>query len=154
MSTWDSTNLNFRLDCLAMPSNSIDLAQVQNVLDSKVYWASNSSVDNVSQSDLRISWRDGLVSRIFEMDEYDFCKCLSDDEDATGSDIDLKLHKSPTHDVNTQNAGAENVNDNNTLGSNHFVDEKHENDQKVEDMHSCQKQFESAESISFDGVVF
>ncbi|XP_010068461.3 uncharacterized protein LOC104455315 [Eucalyptus grandis] len=151
MSTCDSTNLNFRLDCLAMPSNSIDLAQVQNVLDSKVHWASNSSVDNVSQSDLRISWRDGLVSRIFEMDEYDFCKCLSDDEDATGSDIDLKLHKSPAHNVNTQNAAAENVNDNNTLGSNHFVDEKHENDQKVEDMHSRQKQFESAESISFDG---
>ncbi|XP_039171938.1 uncharacterized protein LOC120294929 [Eucalyptus grandis] len=95
MSTWDSTNLNFRLDCLAMPSNSIDLAQVQNVLDSKVYWASNSIVDNVSQSDLRISWRDGLVSRIFEMDEYDFAKCVSDDEDATGSDIDLKLHKVP-----------------------------------------------------------
>ncbi|KAF8041482.1 hypothetical protein BT93_A0166 [Corymbia citriodora subsp. variegata] len=149
-STWDSTNLNFQLDCLAMPSNSIDLARVQNVLDSKVYRPSNSSIDNVSQSDLRISWRDGLVSRIFEMDEYDFCKCLSDDEDATGSHIDLKLHKSPAHDVNTQNVAAENVNDN-TLGSNHFVDEKHETGQKVEDIHSPHKQFESAESISFDG---
>ncbi|XP_056172783.1 uncharacterized protein LOC130139576 [Syzygium oleosum] len=150
-STWDSTNLNFQLDCLAMPSNSIDLAQVQNVLDSKVYWASNSSIDNLSQSNLRISWRDGLVNRIFEMDENDFCKCLSDDEDATGSHIDLKLHESPTHNVNTQNVAAENVNDNITLGSNHFVDEKHETGQKVEDMHSPQKQFESVESISFDG---
>ncbi|KAI6699016.1 hypothetical protein NL676_019135 [Syzygium grande] len=125
-STWDSTNLNFQLDCLAMASNSIDLAQVQNVLDSKVYWASNSSIDNLSQSNLRISWRDGLVNRIFEMDENDFCKCLSDDEDATGSHIDLKLYESPAHNVITQNVAAENVNDNITLGSNHFVDEKHE----------------------------
>ncbi|XP_048127871.1 uncharacterized protein LOC115739073 [Rhodamnia argentea] len=150
-STWDPTNLNFRLDCRAMPSNSIDLAQVQNVLDSKVYLASHSSVDNLSQSNSRISWRDGLVTRIFEMDEYDFCKCMSDDEDASGSHIDLELHRSPAHGVNIQNSASENVNDNNTLGSDQFVDEKKETGEKVEGMHSPQKRSELAESISFDG---
>lgn len=43
-------------------------------------WVSDSTFDNVSQSQIRISWRDGIVSRIFESDDLDCCRCLSDDE--------------------------------------------------------------------------
>ncbi|KAJ8527586.1 hypothetical protein K7X08_015037 [Anisodus acutangulus] len=44
-------------------------------------WVSDSTLDNnVSQSQMRISWRDGIVSRIFEIDGLDCCRCWSDEE--------------------------------------------------------------------------
>ncbi|XP_060208782.1 uncharacterized protein LOC132636099 [Lycium barbarum] len=43
-------------------------------------WVSDSTLDNVSQSQMRISWRDGIVTSIFEIDDLDCCRCLSDDE--------------------------------------------------------------------------
>ncbi|MCD7466464.1 hypothetical protein HAX54_003200 [Datura stramonium] len=42
-------------------------------------WVSDSTLDIVSQCQVRISWRDGLVSRI-GIDDSDCCRCLSDDE--------------------------------------------------------------------------
>lgn len=39
------------------------------------------SIERAMQSQLRISWREGLVSRAFEIDEPDCCRCLSDDEE-------------------------------------------------------------------------
>lgn len=43
-------------------------------------WVSDSTLDNVSQCQMRISWRDGIVSRIFGIDDLDCYRCLSDDE--------------------------------------------------------------------------
>ncbi|KAM7460827.1 hypothetical protein LguiA_028948 [Lonicera macranthoides] len=59
-SQWDPLGLSFKFAKLNRTS-----------------WTSNSSVE---QSQMRISWREGLASRIFEMDEYDCCRCLSDEE--------------------------------------------------------------------------
>lgn len=94
LSTWDPADLSFRLECLNTPCNSIDLAQVQKFVDSKAAsWVSNCTSDFVpSQDPLRISWRDGLVSRIFEMDEFDCCRCFSDDEEE--EDSNSKPHHS------------------------------------------------------------
>ncbi|KAK4747558.1 hypothetical protein SAY87_014144 [Trapa incisa] len=81
--TWDTAELSFQLDYLTTPCNSIDLAQVQKIMDCKAASrVSNCTSDFVqSQNSLRISWRDGLASRIFEMDEYDCCRCFSDEEE-------------------------------------------------------------------------
>ncbi|XP_016510887.2 uncharacterized protein LOC107828141 [Nicotiana tabacum] len=59
-SAWDQPNLLFKFTSTS--------------------WVSDSTLDNVSQSQMRISWRDGVVSRIFETDDLDCCRCLSDDE--------------------------------------------------------------------------
>ncbi|XP_064950592.1 uncharacterized protein LOC135604865 [Musa acuminata AAA Group] len=78
-----STKLNFQFGCLATPSNSVDLNRFQNPSCDR-----NSAVKNICakeqvfpSSQTRISWREGLVSRIFEMGELDGSQWLSDDED-------------------------------------------------------------------------
>ncbi|WOL02409.1 hypothetical protein Cni_G11128 [Canna indica] len=78
-----SPGLNFQFRCLATPSNSVDLNHFQNPSSNRI-----SAFDNVCakdkvlpSSETRISWREGLVSRIFEMGELDCCQGLSDDED-------------------------------------------------------------------------
>ncbi|KAL3507029.1 hypothetical protein ACH5RR_032411 [Cinchona calisaya] len=43
---------------------------------------------------MEISWREGLVSRIFDTDELDYCRCLSDEEKC-GDRSDEFPHKSP-----------------------------------------------------------
>nr|POE52423.1 hypothetical protein CFP56_72453 [Quercus suber] len=95
--TEDAIDSSFQFDCLTSSSNSIDLTQFQKILDDRASWLSNSTFDSVSQSQMRISWREGLASRIYEMDEFDCCRCLSDEEeDASGCNGDqLKSHCSP-----------------------------------------------------------
>ncbi|KAJ4969158.1 hypothetical protein NE237_015859 [Protea cynaroides] len=67
------------------PLNSVDWAQLWKPLHDFGVGFSCSSFENSLQlqslSRLRISWRDGLVSRIFEMEEPDCCRGLSDDEE-------------------------------------------------------------------------
>ncbi|KAF3665016.1 putative poly(ADP-ribose) glycohydrolase 1-like isoform X1 [Capsicum annuum] len=66
-------------------------------------WVSDSTLDNVSQSHMRISWRDGLVSRIFESDDLDCCRCLTDDENAGFCFTNEKTNvgvKSSSHEEN------------------------------------------------------
>jgi hypothetical protein len=60
-------SFQFRHDC--MPLDSVDLSMFAN------------PNRTTPESDTRISWRDGLVSRIFEMGEKDCCIWLSDCED-------------------------------------------------------------------------
>lgn len=44
-------------------------------------WVSDSTLQNMSLSQMRISWREGLSSRIMDADEFDCCRCLSDEEE-------------------------------------------------------------------------
>ncbi|KAK6914433.1 hypothetical protein RJ641_021754 [Dillenia turbinata] len=53
----------------------------QRTLDDQAPWILSSTSENVSLSQMRISWREGLASRIFELDEMDCCRCISDDDD-------------------------------------------------------------------------
>ncbi|KAJ4723909.1 GPI-anchored adhesin-like protein [Melia azedarach] len=98
-SIWDPTSSSFQFDCMMTPSNSVDLSQFQKVLDDRASWISTSTLGNVSQSQMRISWREGLVSRIFEMDEFDSCRYLSDEEENVKScqkselDVDAENHE-------------------------------------------------------------
>ncbi|OAY51343.1 uncharacterized protein LOC110615462 [Manihot esculenta] len=149
VSIWDPTSSSFQFDCLATPSNSVDLLQFQKILDDRASWFSNSTMENVSQSQMRISWREGLVSRIFEMDEFDSCRCLSDEEDdAKGCNDDcLKSLWSP--DLNF-NAGNEKFSTNGSV-STMFVDSEHVIDGKAKEGRPPQVPCSCAESISTDG---
>ncbi|KAL3352407.1 hypothetical protein AABB24_020437 [Solanum stoloniferum] len=66
-------------------------------------WVSDSSLENVSQSQMRISWRDGIVSQTLEIDDLDCCRCLSDDENGgycyTNAKTNVGVESSP-HEEN------------------------------------------------------
>lgn len=79
----DQIDLSFQFDCLTTSCNSIDLTQFQQVLHDHGSWNSSSTLENESQSQMRVSWREGLISQIYEMDDFDCCRCLSDEEEDT-----------------------------------------------------------------------
>ncbi|ONK79726.1 uncharacterized protein A4U43_C01F9430 [Asparagus officinalis] len=72
----DACDLSFQFGCPGTPLNSVDLACFK-----KPSGEETSKDKDLYGSELRISWRDGLVSRIFEMGELDYCQCLSDNEE-------------------------------------------------------------------------
>ncbi|XP_039023435.1 uncharacterized protein LOC120156089 isoform X2 [Hibiscus syriacus] len=102
VSIWDTTGSSIKFDQLSVsvPSNSMDLSQFQQNLDDQYLWTSSSTFEDVSQSGMRISWREGLVSRIFEMDEFDSCRCLSDEEE------DLNVNNQ-SHDINVDSGNVD-----------------------------------------------
>ncbi|XP_028758775.1 uncharacterized protein LOC114717745 [Neltuma alba] len=93
----DSINSSFQFDCSALPSDSIDVCKLPKFLDDQVPWLSSSTIDTASQSQMRISWREGLMSQLYEMDDFDCCKCLSDEEDLANdcNSNDLPIHYVP-----------------------------------------------------------
>ncbi|KAL2506172.1 hypothetical protein Adt_21793 [Abeliophyllum distichum] len=85
MSVFDTPGLDMHSTNLASHSHSIDLNQFPQKNLDKTTSVFDSMSENLSLSQMRISWRDGLVSQMFEMDEFDCCRCLSDEEvDAEG----------------------------------------------------------------------
>ncbi|TYG48329.1 hypothetical protein ES288_D10G004700v1 [Gossypium darwinii] len=92
LSICDTNSSSIKFDRLSTPSDSMDLSWFQKILDDRYLWNSNSTFEDVSQSELRISWREGLASRIFEMDEFDSCRCLSDEEE----DLNVDAGNVPT----------------------------------------------------------
>ncbi|XP_045808145.1 probable serine/threonine-protein kinase nek3 [Trifolium pratense] len=82
----DSVNSSFQFDCL--PYESIDLSKLPKNLDYQEPWLSSSTVEIGSQSQRSISWREGLTSQVNEMDEFDSCRCLSDEEDLADNSCD------------------------------------------------------------------
>ncbi|KAJ6677536.1 GPI-ANCHORED ADHESIN-LIKE PROTEIN [Salix viminalis] len=148
-SIWDPTNSSFRFDSLTMPSNSVDLSKFHKILDDRASWFSNSTIENVSQSQMRISWREGLVSRIFEMDEFDCCRYLSDEEDdGSACIIDCsKSHKSPELNVD---AATDRISINGYRSTEYVMKEQGTGD-KTKDSLPSQPPCSCAESISTDG---
>ncbi|CAN1182647.1 hypothetical protein LINPERHAP2_LOCUS36093 [Linum perenne] len=68
-----------------------DLLQYQQAMDIRDAQLSTSTLDDVSRSEVGISWRDGLVSRIFELDELYCCRCLFDEEvEIDSNNVDLR----------------------------------------------------------------
>ncbi|MBA0627632.1 hypothetical protein Godav_022444 [Gossypium davidsonii] len=92
LSICDTNSSSIKFDRLSTPSDSMDLSRFQKILYDRYLWNSNSTFEDVSQSELRISWREGLASRIFEMDEFDSCRCLSDEEE----DLNVDAGNVPT----------------------------------------------------------
>ncbi|KAL5718057.1 hypothetical protein ACHQM5_010996 [Ranunculus cassubicifolius] len=118
------------------PSHSRDRDPLQKTSSDPQLGFSGSSFGNSSQSQIRISWRDGLVSRILEMDDLDCCRLLSDEED----DISGKADKNAVQDPILIN----NVMPDELVSKIPEVNE-HFDVQILEDSKSC------AESISTDG---
>lgn len=77
----DSVNSSFQFDCLTVTYESIDLSKLPKFLDDQDPWLSSSTIESASRSQMRISWREGLMSQVNELDEFDCCRCLSDEED-------------------------------------------------------------------------
>ncbi|XP_004495312.1 uncharacterized protein [Cicer arietinum] len=78
----DSVNSSFQFDCLTVPYESIDdLSKLPKKLDDQDPWLSSSTIETGSPSLMRISWREGLMRQVDELDEFDCCRCLSDEED-------------------------------------------------------------------------
>ncbi|KAI5670058.1 hypothetical protein M9H77_19911 [Catharanthus roseus] len=91
--TFDRTSLSPRSHMLRwdLPGFSSQLTDVSppsrrsiNELDNCASWHTDSTLQNVSLSQMRISWRDGLGNRILDLDEFDCCRCLSDEEKDDG----------------------------------------------------------------------
>ncbi|KAF6137508.1 hypothetical protein GIB67_031787 [Kingdonia uniflora] len=102
---------------------------------------SSSSFASLSSSEMKISWREGLISRIFDMDELDCCRCLSDEEE------DVKFFGREL-DCNVQNDLSLAA----YLASPEFQSEEPKIDKKGKRILSPQRPSAScAESISTDG---
>ncbi|CAK9151876.1 unnamed protein product [Ilex paraguariensis] len=149
ISIWDPPGLSFQLTDLTSTSNSINFNQLQRSVDNRASWMSNSTLETGLQSPMRISWREGLVSRIFEMDELDCCRCLSDEEnDADGCNNDrLKLLPSCESHVNLGN----NSFSSNGLGSPEFLNQEPSIFRNSETKSTPHRPSSSAESICTDG---
>ncbi|XP_068662526.1 uncharacterized protein [Aristolochia californica] len=133
--TCETSNLvsdsSFQLSYPTTPSNSIDGTHLQRTNIGKA-------------SDVRISWREGLVSRIFEMDELDCCHWQSEAEDygLLKPDISPDLRSSTLNEENDLQVV-------NGFGSPEYVD-----DQSSDGKSKLRVPFEPfgcAESISTDG---
>ena len=148
VSMWDPSGLSSQFDQLPTPYNSIDLSQLQKTLE-RASWMSSSTLENVSHSQMRISWREGLVSRIFEMDELDCCRCLSDEgEDSNGCNADQR--KSPLSPGRNVHVGNDQILIADS-GSPEFLDQKPGADRKGKEEVLPQRPIACAESISTDG---
>ncbi|CAI9777071.1 unnamed protein product [Fraxinus pennsylvanica] len=85
MSICDTPGLDMHCTDLASHSHSIDLNQLPEKNLDKTSIVFESMSENLSLSQMRISWRDGMVSQTYEIDEFDCCRCLSDEDvDADG----------------------------------------------------------------------
>ncbi|XP_057957074.1 uncharacterized protein LOC131150393 [Malania oleifera] len=146
ISLWDPTDLSFHFPCSTTSPNSIDLTQFCKTLDYQASGISSSSLVNELQLESRISWREGLVSRIFEMDEPDFCRCLSDEEQDNANGWFMS-HKTPKLKVDTGN-GQILADD---FGSPEFFDHEPDIDGKGKEKFWSQRHCSRAESICTDG---
>ncbi|KAL6582407.1 hypothetical protein OROMI_006421 [Orobanche minor] len=73
------------LDKIGLSSPSISLSQVQENVNSVCSWVSGSTLlENLALSQTKVSWKDGLISRSDENDEFDCCQCFSDEEPNDG----------------------------------------------------------------------
>ncbi|KAM5548308.1 hypothetical protein ABKV19_002324 [Rosa sericea] len=141
----DQIDSSFQFDCLTTTCNSI--SRIQKMLDDQASWHSNSTLENVSQSQLRISWREGLMSRMHDMDEYDCCRCLSDEEeDINGCSNDLPKKSCRSPEI-TNNVEADQILTDTSWSADILDDEPGVAGKVKEDFppQSC------AESISTDG---
>ncbi|TKY51851.1 hypothetical protein E2542_SST23370 [Spatholobus suberectus] len=142
----DSVNSGFQFDCLTVPYESIDLSKLPKFLDDQDPWLSSSTTENASQSQMRISWREGLMSQLYESDEFDHCRCLSDAEDIV-NDSGINGFSGPQVNVET--------NDGKKLNSDVGITETEDNELEIDglgkDKFPALISCSGAESISTDG---
>ncbi|XP_062197956.1 uncharacterized protein LOC133900744 [Phragmites australis] len=74
--------LSFQFAGAPTPLESIDLTSFKRSPHGVELKGKESSFQKPVMAETRISWREGLVSRMFDIGDLDCCKWLSDDEDA------------------------------------------------------------------------
>ncbi|KAL7250789.1 hypothetical protein ACSBR1_012741 [Camellia fascicularis] len=148
-SIWDPLGLSFQFSDLISPSNSIDFTQLPNTRDNHASCISISTLEDISCSQMRISWRDGLVSRIFEMDEFNCCRCLSDDENDVRECSNGKSKSSPSHDLNIDVGNAAILS--NGFGFPEVVGHESKSDEEGTQKFHMQRSNSCAESICIEG---
>ncbi|OQU82594.1 hypothetical protein SORBI_3006G273500 [Sorghum bicolor] len=74
--------LSFQFAGAPIPLESIDLTSFKRSPRDIELKAKDTSFQKSVIADTRISWREGLVSRMFDIGDLDCCKWLSDDEDS------------------------------------------------------------------------
>lgn len=143
-----TTDLSFQFDCLATISNSMDLTQFQKILDDQAFRNSNSSCEELLKSQMRVSWREGLMSRIYEMDEFDSCRCLSDEEEETADSCNISLSDNLETHLEHNDCGADPMVTNNSC----LVSDETKSYENCKQIVSHQQlPCSCAESISTDG---
>ncbi|XP_009343689.2 LOW QUALITY PROTEIN: uncharacterized protein LOC103935625 [Pyrus x bretschneideri] len=143
----DQIESSFQFECLTTACSSI--SQLHKVLDDRASWLSNSTLENISQSEMRISWREGLMSHIDDMDEDDCCRCLSDEEkdiNGCGKDPLKKEEASRSPELNVQ-VGEEDENVTYKLRTAEVLDDEGGGIRPKSSSRMCA----TAESISTDG---
>ncbi|GAB4825675.1 hypothetical protein Ancab_008548 [Ancistrocladus abbreviatus] len=81
ISTADHLGMDFEVDHPTTPANLNDLAQSPKAVLGQGPCFNESMLPNLPESNVKISWRDGLVSQSFEVDEVDCCRLFSDEEE-------------------------------------------------------------------------
>ncbi|XP_010526888.1 PREDICTED: probable GPI-anchored adhesin-like protein PGA55 [Tarenaya hassleriana] len=89
-SYWDPNSSSFQFESLAISSDSLDLSQFPRVLSNRRSCNSDSTFGNMSQTHVRISWREEINSQIPETDEAEY---------VNGSSV--KQHTKPQRIQNT-----------------------------------------------------
>ncbi|KAL1561433.1 hypothetical protein AAHA92_04139 [Salvia divinorum] len=65
---------------ICSPLVPLDPTRIQKNVDSVSSWVSDTTSDDLTLSQMRISWYEGLASEIVEADVFDCCCCFSDEE--------------------------------------------------------------------------
>ncbi|CAL4885516.1 unnamed protein product [Urochloa decumbens] len=74
--------LSFQFTGALMPLKSIDLSSFKGSPHDVELNGKETSFRKPVMTETRISWREGLVSRMFDIGDLDWCKWISDDEDS------------------------------------------------------------------------
>ncbi|CAL5019712.1 unnamed protein product [Urochloa decumbens] len=77
-----SPELSFQFTGALMPLESIDLSSFNRSPHDVELKGKETSFRKPVMAETRISWREGLVSRMFDIGDLDWCKWTSDDEDS------------------------------------------------------------------------
>ncbi|XP_062107369.1 uncharacterized protein LOC133818487 [Humulus lupulus] len=149
----NSIDFSFQFDSVSTSCSSVYFNQFKQVLDDQASWNSCSTLDNDSQSQMRISWRDGLMSQIYEMDEFDCCRCLSDEEEDANDCSQDQLLSSGCLDINTNTSKNQSLTKSDCWSAEILDSEPRVEEKVQENFYSGTPQlsYSCAESISTDG---
>ncbi|CAL9179387.1 unnamed protein product [Musa hybrid cultivar] len=150
--------LSFQFECLENPSSSVDLDRFQNLSCDRISTLKDDACakeEILPSSQASISWREGTVSRIFELGELDHCQWLSEDEDSFIHHEEDRVRSVPDLELDPKNIGSTLKKQNEHIapsgfGSVEFVFEAEMSEAKV--LHP-QGPTSCAESISIEGLV-
>ncbi|KAK1410954.1 hypothetical protein QVD17_37497 [Tagetes erecta] len=79
-SPWDPPRLSLELTDSPSPSDLTNLIHLKDNSGVNESWISNSTLENMSVSEMRVSWKDAVITSICDKEDLDCCRLLSDEE--------------------------------------------------------------------------